>query len=80
MITESLGLGCNLAKGMTKCEAEQSLSLETRLGKWTIKSIIFQANAGSTPKELVRSGDLSFQVIPHGEIVLPEKVTVLELE
>lgn len=73
---DQLVLSCGLPKAVTKCEASGRMPLDAKLGKWTIMKISFQPSAPSAEKELSRNGDLSFQVDPHGDVVLPDSATV----
>lgn len=74
--TDQLTLRCNLNTGATTCQSGERMPLDAKLGKWTIRKITFQPLAPSPEKELTKSGDLSFQVIPHGEVVFPDSATV----
>lgn len=73
---DELTLPCNLNTGATMCQAGERMPLDAKLGKWTIRKITFQPLASSPEKELTKGGDLSFQVIPHGEVVFPNSATV----
>jgi hypothetical protein len=73
-------LTCGLEKDATKCSGNSRMPLEAKLGKWTITKISFQASAPSSEKELKRNGVLSFQVVPHGELILPDRATVSDIK
>jgi len=76
-----LTLVCNLSKDATKCQTGDRMPLDAKLGKWTIGKIGFQASAPSSEKMLIlKNGDLSFQVVPHGEVVLPNSATVSDIK
>ncbi|MFZ0638174.1 MAG: hypothetical protein WA020_13910 [Candidatus Acidiferrales bacterium] len=77
---DQLTLLCNLNTGAAMCEAGERMPLDAKLGKWTIRKITFQPLASSPEKELTTSGDVSFQVTPHGEVVLPDSATVSEIK
>jgi len=77
---DQLTLNCNLSKDATKCQVGDRMPLDAKLGEWTIKKISFQALASSPEKELMKNGDLSFQVVPRGEVILPTSAAVSDIK
>jgi len=73
-------LNCSLNKDTTKCQVGNRIPLDAKLGKWAIKKITFQALAPSPEKELRKSGDLSFQIVPHRDLIIPDSATVSNIE
>lgn len=73
-------LSGNLNKGMKTCQPHNRMPLNAKLGKWTINRITFQTFAQpQAEKELTKSGLTSFQVVPHGEVILPDGATVSDI-
>jgi len=73
---DPLTLSCNLSKDATTCQMGNRIPLEAKVGKWTIRKITFQTLAQAPEKELAKSGDLSFRVVSHGDVILPNSATV----
>jgi len=78
--SDRITLTCNLNNGGTVCQAGTRLPLDAKVGKWTIRNISFQTSAPSPEKKLTAEGDLSFQVVPHGEIILPDSATISNIK
>jgi len=78
--TDELILNCGLGKDATKCQASGRVPVDAKLGKWTIRKISFQTLAPAPEKELAKNGDLSFQVVPHGILTLPDSATVSDIK
>lgn len=77
---DQLTLFCNLSKDATKCQVGDRMPLDAKLGKWSVRKITFQALAPSPEKELMKNGDLLFQVVSHGEVILPNSATVSDIK
>jgi hypothetical protein len=75
-----LGMTCHLEPAQTKCETGQRIPLDEKLGDWTVSKITFMPLGGPPAKELTVHGDLSFRVIAHGDIVLPDSATVSDIK
>jgi hypothetical protein len=74
-----VNLACGLNAAQTTCKAAAGMPLDAKLGKWFISRITFQPASGE-PKLLSEHGDSSFEVVPHGEIVLPDSATVSDIK
>jgi hypothetical protein len=74
-----LGLSCGLASGQDSCQATARMPLDAKLGRWVVAEIAFTPVSGQE-KTLLKHGDLSFQVVAHGEIVLPESATISDIK
>jgi hypothetical protein len=72
-------LSCGLGASQTKCEASARMALDAKLGKWIISQITFTPVSGE-PKRLMEHGDSSFEVVAHGDIVLPDSATVSDIK
>jgi len=77
---DQLTLSCGLNKESTRCQASNRVPLDAKLGNWTIIRISFQPLASSPEKDLAKNGDLSFQVVPHGSVTLPDSATVSDIK
>jgi hypothetical protein len=75
----AIDLGCGLEAKRTQCTASQRMPLESKLGKWVVSQITFTPVSGE-PKRLTEHGDLSFEVVPHAAIVLPDSATVSDIK
>jgi uncharacterized protein YodC (DUF2158 family) len=78
-VNGGISMGCNIASGSAKCTAGVSVPLDAKLGKWVISEITFQPYAG-TAKTLAKHGDTSFEVVAHGELILPDGATVSDIK
>jgi hypothetical protein len=74
-----LTLTCGLDQGQSTCEPSARIPLNAKAGKWNISEITFQPVSGEQ-KVLSKHGDLSFEVVPHGNIVLPGSATISEIK
>jgi hypothetical protein len=70
---------CGLDSGKTTCTASTRVPLDAKLGKWVITEITFIPLAGEA-KMLSKHGDFSFQVVAHGNIVLPDSATISNIK
>jgi hypothetical protein len=78
--TGEIGSNCPVPAGQTKCQMSVAIPLDEQLGEWVISRVTFAPSAGGQkPKELVKRGDLAFQIIAHGDIVVPDGATVSEI-
>jgi hypothetical protein len=73
------GMTCHLDPGQTKCGVGQNVPLDAKLGKWTIRQVAFIPSAGGPMKDLTKQGDLSFQIIAHGDVILPDGATISDI-
>jgi hypothetical protein len=78
-VNGGLSMGCNVVPGHTQCRAATTLPFDAKLGKWVISEITFTPFAG-TAKTLAKHGDTSFEVVAHGELVLPDGTTVSDIK
>ena len=76
---DRIDLGCRLAASQTHCTANGTIPLDAKLGKWVISQITFTPDTGE-PKRLMEHGDSSFEVVAHGDIVLPNSATVSDIK
>jgi hypothetical protein len=74
-----IGLSCSVPASQTKCQAISRMPLDARLGKWVITKITFTPLSGQ-PKVLTEHGGVSFEVVPHSEIVLPDSATISDIK
>jgi hypothetical protein len=74
-----LNLSCGLNEEQTKCQATVRVPLDVQVGKWAISEITF-IPLGGVPKVLAKHGDSSFEVVPHGVIVLPDSATISDVK
>ena len=74
-----LEMKCNLSAGQTGCEMGPRISLDEKLGRWKVAKVAFTPSAGGQGKELARHGDMSFQVVAHGEVILPDAATISDI-
>jgi hypothetical protein len=74
-----LDLTCGLGASQTKCQASARMPLDARLGKWIISQISFMPISGE-PKKLMEHGDSSFEVVAHGDIILPDSATISDIK
>jgi|ERR1700722_2905581 hypothetical protein len=77
--TDRIDLGCRLAVSQTHCTANGTIPLGAKLGKWVISQITFTPDTGE-PKVLMEHGDSSFEVVAHGDLVLPNSATVSDIK
>ena len=77
---DQLTLRCGLSKDATKCQVGDRMPLDAKVGKWTIRKISFQTLAPAPEKELAKNGDMSFQVVSHGDVILPNSATVSDIK
>ncbi len=75
----AIDLSCGLGASQTKCQASARMPLDAKLGKWIISQITFTPVSGE-PKRLMEHGDSSFEVVAHGDIVLPDSATVSDIK
>jgi hypothetical protein len=75
----AIDLNCGLGASQTKCEASARMPLDAKLGKWIISQITFTPVSGE-PKRLMEHGDSSFEVVAHGDIVLPDSATISDIK
>jgi len=76
---DRIDLGCRLGTSQTHCTANGTIPLSGKLGKWVISQITFTPDTGE-PKQLTEHGDSSFEVVAHGNIVLPDSATVTDIK
>jgi hypothetical protein len=55
--TDQLPVSCQFGKGSTECQVGTVVPLDAKLGKWTVKRIVFQASGGSE-RNLAKKGRL----------------------
>ncbi len=72
-------LTCSVGSGQNSCDATAWISLEAKLGRWSVSEISFQPTASDT-KVLNKQGALAFEVVPHGAIVLPDSATISDIK
>lgn len=75
----AVGLSCGVEASQTKCQAGARMPLDAKLGKWVIAKITFTPLSGQ-PKVLTEHGDVSFEVVPHSGIVLPDSATISNIK
>jgi hypothetical protein len=78
-VNGGISMGCNITSGSAKCTAGVSVPLDAKLGKWVISEITFKPYAG-TAKTLAKHGDTSFEVVAHGQLILPDGATVSDIK
>ncbi len=76
----AVNLSASVAKGQVSVSVSRIFPLEATLGKWIVKRIAYMPSAGQEQKDLTLSGDLSFQVGPHEEIIVPSGAKVIEIK
>src|SRR5271154_6133081 len=74
-----LDLTCGLGASQTKCQASARMPLDAKPGKWIISQISFMPITGE-PKKLMEHGDSAFEVVAHGDIILPDSATVTDIK
>lgn len=52
-----------------------TIPFDAKLGKWKVTKVIF-SGPGGISKDLTTSGDLTFEVTPHGTLTLPSRASV----
>ena len=67
-------------KGQTSVSLRGTLTLEAKLGKWRITKMQYIPAAAQQGTDLALSGDLSFRVDPHEEIIVPPSATVTQIK
>lgn len=78
-VNGGISMGCNVVPGHTQCTAGTTLPFDAKLGKWVISGITFTPFAG-TAKTLAKHGDTSFEVVAHGDLILPDGATVTDIK
>lgn len=79
VVNGGLSLGCNVNPGQTQCTATSTMALDAKLGKWVVSGITFTPFAGQA-KALAKHGDSLFEVVAHGEVILPDSATVSDIK
>lgn len=77
--SNGVDLSCGIEAAQTKCQASARMPLDAKLGRWVISRIRFTPVSGQ-PKVLAEHGDVSFEVVPHGGIVLPDSATISNIK
>jgi hypothetical protein len=67
-------------KGQTTVTLVGTMTLEAKLGKWSITKMQYFPEAAQSGHDLSLSGDLSFQVVPHEDISVPSAATVSQIK
>jgi hypothetical protein len=78
--SSKFALGDRWPEGQKTGSVGGTVPFNAKLGKWVVKKISYQAYAAQKATDLTTSGDLSFQVIAHDEIVAPSAATVTEIK
>jgi hypothetical protein len=78
--SQPLGMGTNVRKDQTTTTLELLLPLDAKLGKWVVKKISYRPAGTLDVKELTTSGDLSFEVSAHEEIIVPSAARVTQIK
>jgi hypothetical protein len=78
-VNGGISLNCGLGPDHTQCKATTLMPLEAKLGKWVISEIAFTPGGGAA-KSLGKHRDSSFEVVAHGDIVLPDSATVSDIK
>lgn len=68
------------AKGQTTVTLRGTLTLDAKLGMWRITKMQYFPATAQQGTDLALSGDLSFQVAPHGEITVPSGANVTQIK
>jgi hypothetical protein len=76
----ALSTNVQIGKGQTEVSMYGILALDAKLGKWVIRKLSYQPEGGEGSKELTLSGDLSFQVSPHEEVIVPSGAKVTQIK
>jgi hypothetical protein len=69
-----------LNREATQCQVGERLPLDAKLGKWVVMKISFVPSAPSSPKELNKHGDSSFEVVARRDVILPENATISDIK
>jgi hypothetical protein len=77
--TGGVNLSCTLDAGQNACNATARVPLNAAIGKWDISRITFTPVSGQE-KVLSQNGHPSFEVVAHGEIVLPGTATISNIK
>lgn len=77
--TGGVNLSCNLEAGQNACTATARMPLDAASGKWNISRITFTPVSGQE-KVLSENGHPSFEVVAHGQVVLPGSAAISNIK
>jgi hypothetical protein len=80
MTNGGVTFSCGLQASQSQCKAVTSMPLDAKIGKWNIDAITFAPSPSGSVKVLAKHGESSFEVIAHGEVILPDGATVSDIK